>query len=68
MEKVTFRERLGRERPDLVSPVFYGGCCGCPQDYGYEPPRAGCPMEAWHVPRDDMDRRCSICWGRGMKA
>lgn len=34
---MTFRERLTIDYPDHVQSYFEGGCCRCPEDYGYEP-------------------------------
>lgn len=33
---MTFRERLQKEHPDKINDVYFGGCSGCPSDYGYE--------------------------------
>ena len=46
---MTFREKLEEEHPACVEPRFYGGCDRCPDSYGYEPKRAGCPPEVWKI-------------------
>ena len=61
---MTFREKLLEDHPACVDPRFYGGCDRCPDSYGYEPRRAGCPREigkiSWRKPRE----RCTACWNR----
>lgn len=32
---MTCREKLKIEHPDKISPIFTGGCQGCPSFYGY---------------------------------
>lgn len=53
---MTFRERLALDYPDHVQSYFGGGCCGCPEDYGYEPSGY----------RDICDKKCTECWNREM--
>lgn len=51
---MTFRERLIIEEPDNVQGCFEGGCCGCPEDYHYEPEGRG----------DTCNHNCTECWNR----
>ena len=56
---MTFRERLRLERPQELSSVYCGGCCGCPHAYGYEAVEDGpCSGDA-----ADADI-CTMCWDR----
>lgn len=53
---MTFREKLQQEHPDYIRKAFAGGCKGCPEDYGYEPPRdCSCAQSL-----------CRECWDREM--
>lgn len=53
---MTFREKLKKEHPDCTGVCWWGGCMGCPKDYGYEDSR---PSEC------DVDRAsCIRCWSR----
>lgn len=56
---MTCREKLQIEHPDRVGCNFMGGCCGCPNDYGYldEPEYCQSIM-------DTCEERCSKCWDR----
>lgn len=62
---MTFREKLGKDRPDLVNDVlFRGGCAGCPSEYGYEEGAAKdalCIRGRVLFPTDKM---CRECWDR----
>lgn len=53
---MTFRERLGKEHPELIGEVFDGGCSGCPEDFGYEK-SSKCK---------ECDGLCTVCWDREM--
>lgn len=50
---MTCREKLTKEHPEYISPQYYGGCNGCPNDYGYLP-----------APPDCDDISCEKCWDR----
>lgn len=54
--RITYRDLLRRDHPDYVDPIYEGGCCGCPSNYGY------CDME------DPVDHcraySCRACWDR----
>ena len=55
---MTCRERLSKERPDLIN---NGRMLGCPDDYGYlEKPKV-CSMT--QMVKDD-DEVCQKCWNR----
>lgn len=54
----TFRDLLAVEYPALVDEAFSGGCCGCPQDYGYEPMNKPCPHSSVNAVL------CAACWDR----
>jgi hypothetical protein len=56
---MTFREKLAKERPNMVNPRVLGGCYGCPKGYGYEtkkPDYCKCGTE----------KECTKCWNREM--
>ena len=53
---MTFREKLKIEEPDNIQGFFEGGCCGCPEDYGYEP-------EGYSI---ICNYDCTDCWNREM--
>ena len=58
---MTCREKLKREHPESVSDLLWGGCMGCPDDYGYlEKPKV-CSMT--QMVKDD-DEVCQKCWNR----
>lgn len=59
---MTFREKLLQERPEMVADVCFGGCCGCPEYYDYEP-HCDCipPLSG-----ETVDERCTRCWDREM--
>ena len=48
---MTCREKLKIEHPECVDEGFYGGCKGCPDDYGYADTRESC-----------SGIRCAECW------
>ena len=52
---MTCREKMIREHPDLVGSIYFGGCAGCPYEYGYlpepEPKSSYC-----------MKYSCIACW------
>lgn len=56
---MTFRERLKRDHPEDVQSYFGGGCCGCPEDYGYEPSGYKRTCNKNHT-------ECTTCWDRQM--
>lgn len=56
---MTCREKLAIEHPDCVDDDYFGGCVGCPHDYGYLPRPAECGC-SYHV----TDYTCTACWGR----
>lgn len=51
---MTFREKLMQEYPDRVSNEFTGGCCFCPESYGFEEPFS-CSK---------IGSNCQVCWDR----
>lgn len=53
----TCKERLHRDKPWEINPTYVGGCCGCPNEYGY----AGTPEYCDHGVDPD---RCKKCWDR----
>lgn len=59
---MTFREKLRKEHPDKICEDAFGGCVGCPHDYGYER----------YITRpcscDDGEGciSCETCWNREM--
>lgn len=56
---MTFKEKLKREHPHSVSPIFTGGCFGCPFTYDYE--RSG---EGLCKGRHTSGPECGACWNR----
>lgn len=63
---MTFREKLQKERPEMISPRNIGGCFGCPIHFGYEHDRANCPCDTndddgYPKPNNDA---CTACWDR----
>lgn len=51
---MTCREKLKQEYPDCVGHKYFGGCCGCPDDYGYmTAPINWCNSNS-----------CEACWDR----
>lgn len=54
---MTFREKLAQEHPEKVSPLFTGGCGGCPRNYGYERKLA---CSGYNM----TDAECTSCWDR----
>lgn len=56
---MTCREKLMIEHPDKICEVFYGGCIGCPNFYGYLP-------VPFYCPDDEVGNRetCTKCWDR----
>ena len=53
------REKLGMEHPECVNEECYGGCTGCPDQYGYLPRPSLCNLF-----RSPSEESCSICWDR----
>ena len=53
------REKLGMEHPECVDEDCYGGCVGCPDQYGYLPPPSLCDLF-----RCPSEENCSRCWDR----
>lgn len=51
------REKLMMEHPDNLSPLWGGGCYGCPVDYDYLTRPSYCPGEPNTV-------LCTKCWDR----
>ena len=55
---MTCKEKLSLEHPECISPNEYGGCTGCPHEYGY----MGVP-EYCAEGRNDIGQ-CDDCWDR----
>ena len=53
------REKLGMEHPECVNEECYGGCTGCPDQYGYLPRPSLCNLF-----RCPSEKNCSRCWDR----
>lgn len=54
--RITYLDLFRRDHPDDVDPIFEGGCCGCPSNYGYcdmEDPVGHCRVYS-----------CRACWDR----
>ena len=56
---MTAREKLVMEQPECVNEECYGGCTGCPDQYGYLPRPSLC--ELFRCPSEE---NCSRCWDR----
>lgn len=57
----TCRERLQREHPDEVRPMYVGGCRGCPTDHGYvSEEKIKCLGYRPHEVHGEQ--RCTLCW------
>lgn len=54
---MTYRERLQKEEPNKVGPVYEGGCAGCPKDY-WDDALEPCPY------KNNTVRNCQECWNR----
>lgn len=52
---MTCREKLKIEHPELANSSQYGGCKGCPHEYGYESRPLWC---------DVSHEKCTECWDR----
>lgn len=55
---MTCKEKLSLEHPECISPNEYGGCVGCPHEYGY----MGVP-DYCAEGRNDIGQ-CDDCWNR----
>ena len=53
------REKLVMEQPECVNEECYGGCTGCPDQYGYLPRPSLCNLF-----RCPSEENCSRCWDR----
>ena len=55
---MTCREKLEMEHPEEIDPERFGGCKGCPHQYGYakEP--------EWCDDNNFTDEKCRRCWDR----
>lgn len=53
------REKLGMELPECIDEECYGGCTGCPDQYGYLPRPSLCDLF-----RFPSEENCSRCWDR----
>lgn len=51
---MTFREKLKKEHPENIKPIYCGGCLDCPSDYGYEE----------HPNCNIANGDCTACWDR----
>lgn len=61
---MTFREKLMKQHPKLVSDKYVGGCDGCPYDFGYEEKETSpCLTSGKTVCGEDG---CTACWDREM--
>ena len=56
---MTAREKLAMEHPECVNEECYGGCTGCPDQYGYLPRPSLCNLF-----RCPSEENCSRCWDR----
>lgn len=54
-QTMTCREKLNLEHPDYVNYSFYGGCLGCPNQYGYLGKPDYCHSDL---------KTCTKCWDR----
>jgi hypothetical protein len=52
---MTCKEKLKIEHPDRIDSYSYGGCQGCPHDYGYLVKPHYCLV---------TEDSCSMCWNR----
>lgn len=57
---MTCREKLKREYPEEINDKELGGCCGCPEDYGYLPTPGWCGCGT----NGSLEDRCTKCWDR----
>jgi hypothetical protein len=55
-KRITCREKLKREEPELIDDTFCGGCAGCPHIYNYLPPPIYC--------LGPHAENCTKCWDR----
>lgn len=59
---MTYKERLALEHPSNIDPELYGGCCGCPAQYGYcKEDEELCALKNGKAPEI-----CEECWNREM--
>ena len=58
---MTFKDKLKEEHKAYVDSKYWGGCKGCPNDYGYET-REERPCNGDKVHKQD----CTKCWNREM--
>ena len=52
---MTCREKLEKEHPENINFDCFGGCIGCPDDYGYLPKLSESECQSM---------RCTSCWDR----
>ena len=60
----TCRERLKREKPKFVCDDEFGGCVGCPQEYGYVKEAYWKCWVAGRVNVNEREAICRECWDR----
>lgn len=57
------REKLKIDHPTFINKNFYGGCYGCPHQYGYVKD----PIDCQYFNESDEKKRrniCTKCWDR----
>lgn len=65
---MTFKEKLQKEHPEEIEDHYFGGCAGCPYDYGYMENTK--KNKACHQFSDTgrfiglSDETCTKCWNR----
>lgn len=52
---MTCRDMLIKEHPEMINESWFGGCRGCPNDYGYMNKPTYCRIS---------EDTCGICWNR----
>lgn len=53
---MTCREKLALQHPDRIGAMWFGGCVGCPKDYGYSKKIDKC--------NGPNEKACSLCWNQ----
>lgn len=55
---MTFRERLSMDHPECINVHYFGGCQGCPEDYGYS-------LDSYGQGCNNFGHKgCRKCWDR----
>ena len=63
--RVTYRDLMEIQHPDMIKPEFIGGVHGCPASFGYtDQIPEKCMLHGLDYTLEKQNRICHACWNR----